>query len=99
MSLLQLEYKNLQKGHRIDHLTICEQLYRNLGKELYFLLQNLDINHENEISNIIEEVYQVGKPILSFDNTCHNVEKASFICEYMRPEKMVDEIKKLLKFY
>lgn len=59
----------------------------------------LDINHENEIANIIEEVYQIGKPILSFDNTCHNVEKASFICESKRPEKMVDEIKKLLKFY
>ena len=59
----------------------------------------LDINHENEIANIIEEVYQIGKPILSFDNTCHNVEKASFICESKRPEKMVDAIKKLLKFY
>lgn len=56
----------------------------------------LDINHENEIANIIEEVYQIGKPILSFDNTCHNVEKASFICESKRPEKMVDEIKKVL---
>ena len=32
MSLPQLEYKNLQKEHRINHLTICEQLYRNLGK-------------------------------------------------------------------
>ena len=58
----------------------------------------LDINHENEIANIIEEVYQIGKPILSFDNTCHNVEKASFICESKRPEKMVDAIKKILKF-
>lgn len=56
----------------------------------------LDINHENEIANIIEEVYQIGKPILSFDNTCHNVEKASFICESKRPEKMVDTIKELL---
>jgi len=56
----------------------------------------LDINHENEIANIIEEVYQVGKPIFSFDNTCHNVEKASFICESKRPEKMVDAIKELL---
>ena len=56
----------------------------------------LDINHENEIANIIEEVYQIGKPILSFDNTCHNVEKASFICESKRPEKMVDAIKKVL---
>ena len=56
----------------------------------------LDINHENEIANIIEEVYQIGKPILSFDNTCHNVEKASFICESKRPEKMVDAIQELL---
>lgn len=56
----------------------------------------LDINHENEIANIIEEVYQIGKPILSFDNTCHNVEKASFICESKRPEKMVDAIKEVL---
>ena len=56
----------------------------------------LDINHENEIANIIEEVYQIGKPILSFDNTCHNVEKASFICESKRPEKMVNRIKELL---
>lgn len=56
----------------------------------------LDINHENEIANIIEEVYQIGKPILSFDNTCHNVEKASFICESKRPEKMVYTIKELL---
>ena len=56
----------------------------------------LDINHENEIDNIIEEVYQIGKPILSFDNTCHNVEKASFICESKRPETMVDAIKEVL---
>jgi len=73
---------------RQKNFYLCEK-----GSKIYLVDSD---NHENEIANIIEEVYQIGKPILSFDNTCHNVAKASFICESKRPEKMVDAIKEVL---
>lgn len=56
----------------------------------------LDINHEGEIANIIDEVYRIGKPIFAFDNTCHNREKASFICDHSHPEDMVSKIGDLI---
>ena len=56
----------------------------------------LDINHEGEIANIIDEVHRIGKPIFAFDNTCHNMEKASFICQQSHPEDMVSKIESLI---
>ena len=56
----------------------------------------LDINHEGEIANIIDEVYRIGKPIFAFDNTCHNMGKASFICQQSHPEDMVSKIESLI---
>lgn len=56
----------------------------------------LDINHEGEIANIIDEVHRIGKPIFAFDNTCHNREKVSFICDHSHPEDMVSKIGDLI---
>ena len=56
----------------------------------------LDINHEGEIANIIDEVHRIGKPIFAFDNTCHNMGKASFICQQSHPEDMVSKIESLI---
>ena len=56
----------------------------------------LDINHEEEIANIIDEVYRIGKPIFAFDNTCHNKEKVSFICDHTHPEYMISKIGDLI---
>ena len=56
----------------------------------------LDINHEEEIANIIDEVYRIGKPIFAFDNTCHNIEKVSFICDHTHPEDMISKIGDLI---
>ena len=56
----------------------------------------LDINHEGEIANIIDEVHRIGKHIFAFDNTSHNRDKASFICNQSHPEDMVAKIKSLI---
>ena len=56
----------------------------------------LDINYEGEIANIIDEVHRLGKTIFAFDNTCHNRDKASFICNQSHPEDMVSKIKSLI---
>ena len=56
----------------------------------------LDINHEGEIANIIDEVSRIGKPIFAFDNTCHNREKVSFVCDHAHPEDMVSKIGNLI---
>lgn len=56
----------------------------------------LDINHEGEIANIIQTVHSIDIPIYSFDNTCHNREKVSFICDHSHPEDMVSKIGDLI---
>ena len=50
----------------------------------------LDINHEGEIANIIEEV---DKPIFAFENTSHDSSGRSQIFSSAEPEKMVEAIK------
>lgn len=54
----------------------------------------LDINHEGEIANIIEEVQKRDKPIFAFENTSHDSSGRSYIFSSSEPEKMVDAIKK-----
>ena len=54
----------------------------------------LDINHEGEIANIIEEVHKRNKPIVTFDNTSHDSSGRSHIFSSSEPEKMVEAIKK-----
>lgn len=56
----------------------------------------LDINHEGEIVNIIEEVCRRNKPIFGFDNTSHDSKGRSQIFSAAEPEKMVDAIRKFL---
>ena len=52
----------------------------------------LDINHYNEIMNIIQEIHRLGKPIFSFDNTSKDQTGKSFIFSSLTPETMVEEI-------
>ena len=54
----------------------------------------LDINHEGEIANIIEEVQKRDKPIFAFENTSHDSSGRSQIFSSAEPEKMVEAIKK-----
>lgn len=54
----------------------------------------LDINHEGEIVNIIEEVHKRNKPIFTFDNTSHDSSGRSHVFSSAEPDKMVEAIKK-----
>ena len=56
----------------------------------------LDINHEGEIVNIIEEVHRRNKPIFTFDNTSHDSSGRSRIFSSAEPDKMVEAIRKFL---
>ena len=56
----------------------------------------LDINHEGEIANIIEEVQKRDKPIFTFDNTSHDSSGRSRIFSSAEPDKMVEAIRKFL---
>ena len=56
----------------------------------------LDINHEGEIANIIEEVHRRNKPIFTFDNTSHDSSGRSRVFSSAEPDKMVEAIRKFL---
>ena len=56
----------------------------------------LDINHEGEIANIIEEVQKRDKPIFTFDNTSHDSSGRSRVFSSAEPDKMVEAIRKFL---
>lgn len=56
----------------------------------------LDINHEGEIVNIIEEVHRRNKPIFTFDNTSHDSSGRSRVFSSAEPDKMVEAIRKFL---
>ena len=56
----------------------------------------LDINHEGEIANIIDEVHRRNKPIFTFDNTSHDSSGRSRIFSSAEPDKMVEAIRKFL---
>ena len=56
----------------------------------------LDINHEGEIVNIIDEVHRRNKPIFGFDNTSHDSSGRSRVFSSAEPDKMVEAIRKFL---
>ena len=56
----------------------------------------LDINHEGEIVNIIDEVHRRNKPIFGFDNTSHDSSGRSHVFSSAEPDKMVEAIRKFL---
>ena len=56
----------------------------------------LDINHEGEIANIIEEVHRRNKPIFTFDNTSHDSSGRSRVFSSAELDKMVEAIRKFL---
>ena len=56
----------------------------------------LDINHNQEIDNIISKVHHFSKPIFAFENTCHDIDNQTNIFSSTEPNKMVEAIRKFL---
>ena len=56
----------------------------------------LDINHNQEIDNIISKVHHLSKPIFAFENTSHDTNNQSQILSSSEPKEMVKVIKQFL---
>ena len=56
----------------------------------------LDINHNQEIDNIISKVHHLSKPIFAFENTSHDTNNRSHILPSSEPKEMVKVIKQFL---
>lgn len=56
----------------------------------------LDINHNQEIDNIISKVHHLSKPIFAFENTSHDTNNRSQILSSKEPKEMVKVIKQFL---
>lgn len=56
----------------------------------------LDINHNQEIDNIISKVHNLSKPIFAFENTSHDTNNRSHILPSSEPKEMVKVIKQFL---
>ena len=56
----------------------------------------LDINHYQEIDNILSVVEQLSNPIFAFENTSHDANNRSHIFSSAEPEKMVESIRQFL---
>ena len=56
----------------------------------------LDINHNQEIDNIISKVHNLSKPIFAFENTSHDTNNRSHILPSKEPKEMVKVIKQFL---
>ena len=56
----------------------------------------LDINHNQEIDNIISKVHHLSKPIFTFENTSHDTNNRSQILSSSEPKEMVKVIKQFL---
>jgi len=56
----------------------------------------LDINHNQEIDNIISKVHRLSKPIFAFENTSHDINNGSLILSSSEPKEMVKVIKQFL---
>lgn len=56
----------------------------------------MDINHFDEIMNIIQEIHKLGKPIFAFDNTSKDQTGGNQIFSSQNPETMLVAIKAYL---
>ena len=56
----------------------------------------LDINHNQEIDDIISKVHGLSKPIFAFENTSHDTNNRSHILPSTEPKEMVKVIKRFL---
>ncbi|HHG7524351.1 glycosyltransferase [Streptococcus pneumoniae] len=56
----------------------------------------LDINHNNEIDNIISKVHNLSKPIFAFENTSHDIGNQTNIFSSTEPNKMVEAIRQFI---
>ena len=56
----------------------------------------LDINHNQEIDNIISKVHRLSKPIFAFENTSHDTNNRSQILPSTEPRGMVELIRQFI---
>lgn len=57
----------------------------------------LDINHYQEVDNIVSVVQQLSKPIFAFENTSHDIDNQTNIFSSTEPNKMVEAIRQFLE--
>lgn len=89
------EIMNLQ-----SHLNVRLYPYfnpMNVKKVLEKIDFYLDINHEDEIANIIQEVQQREIPIFSFETTSHDSSGYSHVYSPATVDQMIESIRTLLE--
>lgn len=69
----------------------------NVKKVLEKIDFYLDINHEDEIANIIQEVQQREIPIFSFETTSHDSSGYSHVYSPATVDQMIESIRTLLE--
>lgn len=56
----------------------------------------LDINHYQEVDNIVSVVQQLSKPIFAFENTSHDIDNQTNVFSSTEPNKMLEAIRQFL---
>ncbi|KXU04940.1 putative CDP-glycerol:glycerophosphate glycerophosphotransferase [Streptococcus oralis] len=69
----------------------------NVKKVLEKIDFYLDINHEDEIANIIQEVQQREIPIFAFETTSHDLSGYSHVYSPAAVDQMIESIRTLLE--
>ena len=69
----------------------------NLRHELSQMDFYLDINHHQEVGNIIQQVLEQEKPIFAFETTSHDQSGQSLLFDPAQPEKMLEAIEAYLE--
>ena len=69
----------------------------NVKKVLEKIDFYLDINHEDEIANIIQEVQQREIPIFAFETTSHDSSGYSYVYSPAAVGQMIESIRTLLE--
>ena len=69
----------------------------NVKKVLEKIDFYLDINHEDEIANIIQEVQQREIPIFAFETTSHDLSGCSHVYSPAAVDQMIESIRTLLE--
>ena len=82
-------YENVTLYTNVHHDDIFDDLLDKAN--LY-----LDINHWQEVVQIIDRAVIKGKPIFAFDNVVHQKDKTNYIFPHQKPEMMVAAIQELL---
>ena len=56
----------------------------------------LDINHYQEVDNIVSVVQQLSKPIFAFENTSHDIDNQTNVFSSAEPNKMLEAIRQFI---